>query len=110
MEDDRVTGMPSSPAFKVPPIVLALIGVFIGCVMDAVIKHLGSSYSAVVVAFWRYAFGTVVSGALVLALRKSLPDGAGLRRHALRAIASTASAARDTIASASSCGSKFEST
>lgn len=74
-----------------PPIVLALAGVFMGCLMDAVIKHLGSSYSAVVVAFWRYAFGTIVSGALLLALRRRLPGG-GLSRHALRAVASTCSA------------------
>jgi S-adenosylmethionine uptake transporter len=81
-----------SSLFGAPPIVLALVGIFMGCIMDAVIKHLGASYSAVVVAFWRYAFGTLVSGALVLALRRQLPDGAGLRRHAVRAVASTASA------------------
>lgn len=78
--------------FGSPPIVLALVGIFMGCVMDAVIKHLGQNYSAVLVAFWRYAFGTLVSGALVLGLRKHLPDGAGLRRHAIRAVASTCSA------------------
>lgn len=78
--------------FSAPPIVLALAGIFMGCVMDAVIKHLGANYSAVLVAFWRYAFGTIVSGALVLTLRRHLPDGAGLRRHAVRAIASTCSA------------------
>jgi S-adenosylmethionine uptake transporter len=92
MVDGEMPGVPSAPGNRIPPIVLALIGVFMGCVLDAVIKHLGSSYSAVVVAFWRYAFGTLVSGALMLALRKNLPDGAGLRRHALRAIALTVSA------------------
>jgi S-adenosylmethionine uptake transporter len=79
-------------ANRFPPIVLALIGVFMGCVMDAVIKNLGASYSAVVVAFWRYLFGTLVAGALVLALKTNLPDARGLRRHALRAVASTLSA------------------
>jgi S-adenosylmethionine uptake transporter len=83
---------PRFDVFGAPPIVLALVGIFMGCVMDAVIKHLGQNYSAVLVAFWRYAFGTIVSGALVLALRRHLPDGAGLRRHAVRAIASTFSA------------------
>jgi S-adenosylmethionine uptake transporter len=80
--------------FGAPPIVLALAGVFMGCVMDAVIKHLGANYSAVLVAFWRYLFGMLVSGALVLllGLHKHLPDGPGLRRHAVRAVASTASA------------------
>jgi S-adenosylmethionine uptake transporter len=93
MVDGAMTAQPEpSGLFRAPPIVLALAGIFMGCVMDAVIKHLGASYSAVLVAFWRYAFGTIVSGALVLALRKHLPDGAGLRRHAVRAIASTCSA------------------
>jgi len=81
-----------SGLFNTPPIVLALVGIFMGCVMDAVIKHLGQNYSAVLVAFWRYAFGTLVSGTLVLALRKQMPDGPGLRRHAIRAVASTCSA------------------
>jgi S-adenosylmethionine uptake transporter len=97
MVDGAMSDPPRSPGqstgiFGAPPIALALAGVFMGCVMDAVIKHLGSSYSAVLVAFWRYAFGTIVSGALVLALRRHLPDGGGLRRHAVRAIASTCSA------------------
>jgi S-adenosylmethionine uptake transporter len=87
-----MTSPRESSLFGAPPIVLALVGIFMGCVMDAVIKHLGASYSAVVVAFWRYAFGTIVSGALVLALRRQMPDAAGLRRHAVRAIASTCSA------------------
>jgi S-adenosylmethionine uptake transporter len=88
-----MTGTPQPfSLLRAPPIVLALIGVFMGCVMDAVIKHLGANYSAVVVGFWRYAFGTLVSGAIVLALRKQMPAGAGLRRHAVRAIASTCSA------------------
>jgi S-adenosylmethionine uptake transporter len=96
MVDGAMTEPPSqrqsSGFFDMPPIVLALVGIFMGCVMDAVIKHLGQNYSAVIVAFWRYAFGTIVSGALVLGLRKQLPDAAGLRRHGLRAVASTLSA------------------
>ena len=74
------------------PLVLALAGIFLGCLLDAMIKHLGASYTAILIAFGRYAFGTLFSGAAVLALKKKLPDGAGLRRHAVRAVASTASA------------------
>jgi S-adenosylmethionine uptake transporter len=91
--DDAMSEAPRlSILMRTPPFVLALVGVLMGCVMDAVIKHLGESYNAVVIGFWRYAFGTLVSGAVVLALRLKLPDGRGLRRHALRAVASTGSA------------------
>lgn len=83
---------PSTRSKGVPPIMLALAGVAMGCVMDAVIKHLGQSYSAVTVAFWRYAFGTLVSGGAVLVLRKKMPVGRRLGRHALRALAATFSA------------------
>ena len=83
---------PPSLLMRTPPFVLALVGVFMGCVMDSIIKHLGENYNAVVIGFWRYAFGMVVSGAVVLALKLKLPDAKGLRRHALRAVASTGSA------------------
>lgn len=75
-----------------PPLALAMIGVAMGCAMDALIKHLGAAYTAVLIAAMRYIFGTVFSGASVIALKRKLPDGAGLRRHALRGIASTISA------------------
>ena len=75
-----------------PPLALAMIGVAMGCVMDAMIKHLGVAYSAILIATARYLFGTVFSGATVLVLRRKLPDAAGLRRHALRSVAVTGSA------------------
>ncbi|MDP3735961.1 MAG: DMT family transporter [Hyphomonadaceae bacterium] len=88
-----MTTGPLSPRYLgAPPLVLALAGIFMGCILDAMIKHLGASYSAILIAFGRYAFGTLFSGAAVLALNKKLPDGTGLRRHAIRAVASTASA------------------
>ena len=88
-----MTSGPLPPRFLgAPPLVLALVGIFMGCVLDAMIKHLGASYSAILIACGRYVFGTVFSGAAVLALKKKLPDGHGLRRHAIRAVASTASA------------------
>lgn len=79
-------------ALPLPPLALAVIGVMIGCVMDAIIKHMGLAYTAIMIAFLRYAFGTLFSGGVVFATRRKLPDNAGLRRHALRAVASTLSA------------------
>ncbi|MDP3492967.1 MAG: DMT family transporter [Hyphomonadaceae bacterium] len=75
-----------------PPLALAMIGVMMGCMMDALIKHLGAAYTAVLIAAMRYVFGTMFSGATVMALKRKMPDGAGLRRHAVRAVASTGSA------------------
>jgi S-adenosylmethionine uptake transporter len=93
MLDGLMTSGPLPPRFLgAPPLALALVGIFMGCVLDAMIKHLGASYSAILIACGRYVFGTAFSGAAVLALKKKLPDGRGLRRHAIRAVASTASA------------------
>lgn len=75
-----------------PPLMLAMIGVMMGCVLDALIKHLGAAYTAVLIAEMRYVFGTIFAGLTVLALKRKLPDGAGLRRHAVRTIAVTGSA------------------
>ena len=75
-----------------PPLALAMIGVMMGCMMDALIKHLGAAYTAVLIATMRYVFGTMFSGATVIALKRRMPDAAGLRPHALRAVASTLSA------------------
>ena len=88
-----MTGSPSpSRPYSFPPLAMAVTGVMMGCVMDAMIKHLGATYSAVLIALLRYAFGTVFSGGTVIALKRKLPDGRGLRRHAVRALASTISA------------------
>ena len=72
-----------------PPLALAITGVMLGCVMDAMVKQLGFTYGVILIAAGRYAFGTVFAGATVLALRSRLPDKSGLKRHALRAIVIT---------------------
>ncbi len=73
-----------------PPLALAVTGVMLGCVMDAMVKQLGFTYGVVLIATARYVFGTLFAGATVLALRSRLPDAQGLRRHALRAVVITA--------------------
>lgn len=77
---------PSSPLRRAPPIVIAVLGVLLGCIMDAMVKTLGGAYSVVLIATARYVFGSLFSGAAVLATRARLPDAAGLRRHAMRAV------------------------
>jgi len=85
-------GMRAAPPFlaNTPPLALALAGVLLGCVMDAMVKQLGFTYGVILIATARYVFGTIFAGATVLALRARLPDAAGLRRHALRAVVITA--------------------
>ena len=84
--------MRAAPPFlaNTPPLALALAGVLLGCVMDAMVKQLGFTYGVILIATARYVFGTIFAGATVLALRARLPDAAGLRRHALRAVVITA--------------------
>ncbi len=69
-----------------PPITIAIIGVMLGCAMDAMVKTLGAAYGVVLIATGRYVFGALFSGAAVMATRSRMPDAAGLRRHALRAV------------------------
>jgi S-adenosylmethionine uptake transporter len=62
---------------------------FLGCVLDAIIKHLGASYSAIAVACGRFCFGASFAGIAMIAMKRSWPGWRTLRGHALRAIAST---------------------
>lgn len=80
------TASPLSLANRTPPILIAVIGVMLGCVMDAMVKTLGAAYGVVLIAAGRYVFGSLFAGAAVLATKSRLPKAAGLRRHALRAI------------------------
>ena len=80
------TPAPKSVIASAPPLALAIVGVMLGCVMDALVKGLGAAYSVVLIATSRYIFGSMFSGAAVFALKRKLPDARGLRRHALRAI------------------------
>ncbi|MEY2756384.1 MAG: hypothetical protein RIR33_162 [Pseudomonadota bacterium] len=73
-----------------PPLALAVTGVLLGCVMDAMVKQLGFTYGVVLIATARYVFGSLFAGAAVLALNARLPDPAGMKRHALRAVVITA--------------------
>jgi S-adenosylmethionine uptake transporter len=86
MEGRMTPAAPPSLANRTPPIVIAIIGVMLGCVMDAMVKTLGAAYGVVLIATSRYVFGSLFAGAAVVATRARLPKAAGLGRHALRAI------------------------
>ena len=77
---------PLSKLKSMPPIAIAAAGVMLGCAMDAMVKTLGLAYGVVLIATARYIFGAMFSAAAVMAMKARLPNAAGLRRHALRAI------------------------
>jgi S-adenosylmethionine uptake transporter len=54
--------------------------------MDAMIKHIGSAHGPLMIAFARFGFGTIVTGALFFATRAPAIPMAGLKLHALRAL------------------------
>lgn len=63
-----------------------------GCLLDACVKHLAATYTAVLVACGRYVFGSAVSGATLIAARRPMPAPSVLKAHAIRTIATTISA------------------
>lgn len=83
------TPLKPSAAGGASPVFIALAAIFAGCVMDAVIKGLGATYSAFVISVLRFLFGGIFAFIAFRAANAQLPDMAGLRDHAMRAIASS---------------------
>jgi S-adenosylmethionine uptake transporter len=69
-----------------------MAAILMGCVLDAFVKHLAATYTAILVACGRYVFGSAVSGAALLAARRKLPPLSILKAHAIRTIATAISA------------------
>jgi len=86
LEGRMPTASPFEIARRTPPILIAVVGVMLGCAMDAMVKTLGAAYSVVLIASARYVFGAVFAGVAIVATKSRLPGAAGLRRHALRAV------------------------
>jgi drug/metabolite transporter (DMT)-like permease len=86
LEGRMPTASPFEIARRTPPILIAVVGVMLGCAMDAMVKTLGAAYSVVLIASARYVFGAMFAGVAVVATKSRLPSAAGLRRHALRAV------------------------
>lgn len=79
---------PTAPSLfqATPALLIAVVGVLLGCIMDAMVKQLGLAYGVVLIATARYVFGSLFAGTAVIATRARMPEMAGLKRHALRAI------------------------
>jgi S-adenosylmethionine uptake transporter len=78
--------------YRIPALAFALVAIFMGCIVDAMVKHLGGRYGAVLIAFCRYGFGAVFALIAFLGARQPLPNVRTQRAHALRSCASTSSA------------------
>jgi drug/metabolite transporter (DMT)-like permease len=71
---------------RLSPVVLALLGTALLCVMDAVIKHLSLTNSALAIAFGRYVFGAAAAGAIWNAAGRPKITLEMLRAHAVRGV------------------------
>lgn len=80
------------PRREPSPLLVAAAAIFLGCAMDAAIKHIGGTYSALTIAFARFGFGAVAAAILFYAARAPAIPLSGLKLHALRALAIVISA------------------
>lgn len=71
---------------RLSPIMLAVLGTALLCVMDAVIKHLSVTNGALAIALGRYVFGAAVAGAIWNAGGRPAITLEVLRAHALRGV------------------------
>lgn len=71
---------------RLSPVMLAVLGTALLCVMDAVIKHLSVTNGALAIALGRYVFGAAVAGAIWNAAGRPAITLDVLRAHALRGV------------------------
>lgn len=79
--------MADAPKLNAPsPILVAIAAVTLACAMDALIKHLGASYSALTIALARFGFGAVATGGVYLIARPPPMVKGAFKFHVLRAV------------------------
>lgn len=66
---------------------VAALGIFTYSIMDAIMKAISIANGAYSAVLWRSVAGSVLVGAVFLALRQPFPKGAALRLHVLRGTA-----------------------
>lgn len=71
---------------RLSPVALAAIGTALLCVMDAVIKHLALTNSALAIALGRYVFGAIAAGAIWNAAGRPRITFEMVRAHAVRGV------------------------
>jgi S-adenosylmethionine uptake transporter len=68
------------------PIIVAAAAIFLGCAMDAVIKHVSATASPLTISFARFGFGAITAGAMFVAARAPPIPRSALKIHAARAV------------------------
>lgn len=69
---------------RLPPVMVAIVGIGILCVMDALLKHVGAHYPTFQLVFLRFLFGSMAATAFWLALRPPRPSREAIRVNLLR--------------------------
>jgi S-adenosylmethionine uptake transporter len=75
-----------------PPILLVSLGVFFGCIVDALIKSVTEITPVLTATAWRFILAAIFMSALFVALRKPFPAWPAIRFHAGRSLAQVSSA------------------
>jgi S-adenosylmethionine uptake transporter len=68
------------------PIFLAILAVFLGCVLDALVKFLALELAVTTLTLWRYIIGSIVVTAIYVANGARWPSLAAIRFHTLRGV------------------------
>jgi S-adenosylmethionine uptake transporter len=74
------------PRGEPSPILVAAAAIFLGCAMDAAIKHIGASNGMLTIALARFGIGAVVSAIIFFVARAPAIPLAKLKLHAIRAV------------------------
>lgn len=69
---------------RLHPVLVAIIGIGILCVMDALLKHVGAHYPTFQLVFLRFLFGSMAALAFWLALRPPRPSREAIRVNLMR--------------------------
>lgn len=66
------------------PLLIGVVAIAVAAGFDAVVKGIGERAGLFTLLAWRFAFGTLMSGAVFAILRRRMPEMKALRFHALR--------------------------
>ncbi len=73
-------------AFVSSPVLMALGGVVLGTVLDALVKGFASELPVLTIITWRFVFGAVITVGIYLAAGHRWPSIAAIRFHLLRSV------------------------
>ena len=72
--------------FLSAPLVIAALAVFLGTLVDALVKGIAPTAGLVYLLAWRYFFGAILSGGIFFALDRPMPSWEAVRFHIFRGL------------------------